>query len=187
MRGGDAIERVRWGFFEGALEWPDVLDTEFWIRRIGQLQTKRGSGEDLDDGTRRSLQVPALTGSVACAARTACCADAMPRIAVLRRAWVLLRAGARVESDSTGPALRWRRGVQSPARLVACPHAQRLCHHRRALGVGSRLFHSRRRRPVTLRENAQQSLGTCGGQSDRLLAPRLNLSCATAVRSAVHI
>jgi hypothetical protein len=48
---------------------------------------------------------------------------------------------------------------------MACPHAQRLCHHRRNLGAGSRLLHPRRRRSVTLRESAQQRLGTRGAQS----------------------
>ena len=43
---------------------------------------------------------------------------------------------------------------------MACPLAQRLCHHRRALGAGSRLLHPWRRRSVTLRESAQQRLGT---------------------------
>ena len=109
QRERDDWERVRWGFFEGALEWPDVLDTDFWIRRIGRLQTKRGPGEDLDDGTRRSLQVRALTGGVACCPRAG--AEAMRRKTVIRRSGVLPRAGARVESDPPEPAPRWRRGA----------------------------------------------------------------------------
>jgi len=106
QRERDDWERVRWGFFEGVLEWPDVLDTDFWIRRIGRLQTKRRPGEDLDDGTRRSLQVikNALPGPRAGA-------DAMRRKTVLRRSGVLPRAGARVESDPPEPAPRWRRGA----------------------------------------------------------------------------
>jgi hypothetical protein len=108
----DAGERVRWGFFEGALEWPDVLDTDFWIRRIGRLQTKRRPGEDLDDGTRRSLQVIKIRARVIRklpGPRAG--ADAVRRKAVLRRSGVLPRAGARVESDPPEPAPRWRRGA----------------------------------------------------------------------------
>jgi hypothetical protein len=159
-----------------------VLDTDFWIRRIGRLQTKRGPGEDLDDGTRRSLQVRALTGGVACCPRAG--AEAMRRKTVIRRSGVLSRAGARVESDPPGPAPRWRRGARSPARLMACPHAQRLCDHRRALGAGSRLLHPRRRRSVTLRESAQQRLITCGAQSAPPSAHSLTL-CGTQNKHAI--
>jgi hypothetical protein len=59
-RGGDG--RVRWGFFEGALEWPDMLDTEFWIARIWRLHTRGGPNEEIDDTTRRWLQLSVVLG-----------------------------------------------------------------------------------------------------------------------------